>query len=48
MVALANRILAAFALALDLPENWFEAKTTEHQSALRALYPPPSCVPNVD
>merc|ERR1712032_1251717 len=33
---LANRLLEAFALALDLPENWFQDKANRHISALRA------------
>lgn len=35
-VDLANSLLRAFALALDLPENWFEPKTDKHISALRS------------
>eukprot|EP00931_Biecheleriopsis_adriatica_P106983 TRINITY_DN81323_c0_g1_i1.p1 TRINITY_DN81323_c0_g1~~TRINITY_DN81323_c0_g1_i1.p1 ORF type:complete len:356 (+),score=90.30 TRINITY_DN81323_c0_g1_i1:39-1106(+) len=33
---LANRLLKAFALALDLPEVWFADKTDKHISALRS------------
>jgi len=33
---LARRLLAAFALALGLPEGWFEDKSDRHISALRA------------
>jgi len=33
---LARRLLSAFALALNLPEDWFEAKLDRHISALRA------------
>lgn len=37
---LARRLLGAFALALDLPEDWFESKLDRHVSALRAVnYP---------
>lgn len=37
---LANQILQAFAIALNLPENYFEQFTTHHASAIRALnYP---------
>merc|ERR1711939_1271022 len=32
----ARRLLDACALALDLPEDWFEAKLDKHISALRA------------
>ena len=40
MVALATKLLRAFALALDLDEDWFEDKIDRHQCALRALnYP---------
>lgn len=34
--ALACRLLKAFALALGLPEDWFESKVDRHISALRA------------
>lgn len=37
MEVLSGRLLGLFALALDLPENWFEDKTDRHRSALRAL-----------
>jgi len=33
---LAGRLLGAFALALKLPEDWFQAKADRHISALRA------------
>lgn len=33
---LAQNLLRAFALALDLPEDWFVSKTDKHISALRA------------
>jgi isopenicillin N synthase-like dioxygenase len=37
---LANQILKAFAISLNLPENYFEQFTTHHASAIRALnYP---------
>jgi len=37
---LSTDLLRLFALALRLPENWFEDKITRHQSALRVLnYP---------
>lgn len=40
MENLAAHILSIFALALNLPENWFADKITRHRSALRALnYP---------
>jgi len=34
--ALAGKLLGAFALALDLPEDWFQSKADRHVSALRA------------
>lgn len=40
MKKLSAGILRAFALALELPENWFEGKINEHRCALRTLnYP---------
>lgn len=37
---LARRLLGAFALALELPEDWFESKLDKHVSAMRAInYP---------
>jgi len=40
MVQLARQLLQAFALALDLPEDWFEDKMDRHMCALRVLnYP---------
>ena len=33
---LAQRLLRAFAIALDLPEDWFVGKTDKHLSALRS------------
>jgi len=33
---LAQRLLRAFAMALDLPEDWFVGKTDKHVSALRS------------
>ena len=40
MGELATKLLELFALALDLPQNWFEDKIENHQSALRLLnYP---------
>lgn len=40
MEKLSNDLLKLFALALHLPENWFEDKINEHICALRALnYP---------
>eukprot|EP01035_Chromulina_nebulosa_P021469 gene21469-27807_t len=40
MSGLANNILSAFALELNLPENYFESYVTHHASAMRALnYP---------
>lgn len=40
MEKLAAHLLSLFALALKLPENWFENKIDHHRSALRALnYP---------
>ena len=33
---LAQRLLRAFAMALELPEDWFVAKTDKHVSALRS------------
>eukprot|EP01052_Picozoa_sp_SAG31_P012363 SAG31_NODE_721_length_12587_cov_5.502002_16_plen_182_part_00 len=42
MEILAATLLRGFALALDLPEKWFEDKIDRHRSALRALnYPAP-------
>ena len=45
---LANSLLEAFALALDLPEDYFKSFTDHHGSALRALNYPESegCQPN--
>jgi len=41
MEQLSSNLLKAFALALDLPEDWFESATDAHRCALRALsYPP--------
>jgi len=37
MELLAQRLLRMFAIALDLPEAWFEEKLTHHLSALRVL-----------
>lgn len=37
-INLGRRLLAAFALELNLPENWFEDKLDRHASALRANY----------
>ena len=37
---LSARLLSLMALALDLPENWFEDKIDRHRCALRLL-----CVP---
>jgi isopenicillin N synthase-like dioxygenase len=42
MEKLSSKLLSAFALALKLPENWFEDKIDRHRCALRAL-----CVPCV-
>jgi len=43
---LAANILRIFALALKLPEDWFEPKINRHQSALRILnYPHPDHQP---
>ena len=40
MEELAARLLTIFAVALDLPENWFSLKFDRHQAALRLLnYP---------
>ena len=40
MSKLATKILEIFALSLDMPQNWFEDKIQNHQSALRLLnYP---------
>ena len=40
MEALSARLLQCFALALELPPQWFDDKTDRHRSALRALnYP---------
>ena len=40
MEQLSGNMLRLFALALRLPENWFDAKIDRHRSALRALnYP---------
>lgn len=40
MEKLSSHILSLFALALNLPKNWFEDKIDRHRSALRALnYP---------
>lgn len=37
---LAAKLLRLFALALELPENWFDGKITRHRSAMRVLnYP---------
>ena len=33
---LAQRLLRAFAMALELPEDWFVGKTDKHVSALRS------------
>lgn len=33
---LAQRLLRGFAMALDLPEDWFVGKTDKHVSALRS------------
>ena len=33
---LAQRLLRAFAVALELPEDWFVGKTDKHVSALRS------------
>jgi isopenicillin N synthase-like dioxygenase len=38
MEKLSAKLLSAFALALNLPENWFEDKIDRHRCALRALY----------
>merc|ERR1719401_2386384 len=56
---LAKRLLRAFAIALDLEEDWFESKLSKHISALRAnnypdqrniVVPPGSirCSPHTD
>lgn len=37
MEKLSANVLQAFALALDLPETWFEDKIDRHRCALRAL-----------
>lgn len=40
MEGLSGSLMRGFALALDLDERWFEAKTNRHASSLRALnYP---------
>lgn len=38
MEKLSEALLRCFALALDLPENWFEDKIDRHRCAVRALY----------
>ena len=40
MAALADRLLRGFALALDVPEDWFADKIDHHISNVRALYYP--------
>lgn len=45
METLSNQMLELFALALDLPQNWFEEKVTHHRSCLRALNYPEQLVP---
>lgn len=43
METLSAGLLRAFALALELPEDWFEGKIDQHRCALRTLnYPEPS------
>ena len=45
MEGLAAHLLGLFALALDLPPDWFESKIDRHRSALRALNYPKLDVP---
>lgn len=49
MEHLSHDLLRLFALALNLPENWFDDKIDHHRSSLRALnYPAQSSLPNSD
>jgi isopenicillin N synthase-like dioxygenase len=41
MISLGRHLFAGFALALDLPENWFEPKIEKPMGQLRVLYYPP-------
>lgn len=41
ILALGQQIFRGFALALDLPENWFEDKIRKPMAQLRVLYYPP-------
>jgi len=45
MERLAAEIMRLFALALDLPENWFDDKVDEHMTNLTANYYPAQIVP---
>lgn len=45
MSALATNLMRLFALALSLPEDWFEPYIDRHVSAMRALNYPPLDVP---
>jgi len=45
MESLSLNMLRLFALALKLPENWFDDKITAHRSAFRMLNYPPQSVP---
>ncbi|WP_051839019.1 isopenicillin N synthase family dioxygenase [Streptomyces sp. NRRL F-5126] len=44
MEALATRIMRLFALALELPEDWFDEKIDQHMTNLTANYYPPQPV----
>jgi isopenicillin N synthase-like dioxygenase len=49
MEALSLEIMRLFALALDLPEQWFDDKIDKHCGALRLIdYPPPLVEPAKD
>jgi isopenicillin N synthase-like dioxygenase len=45
MEGLSASLLRLFALALRLPENWFDDKITAHRSAFRMLNYPPQATP---
>ena len=46
--ALGSRLFPLFALALDLPENFFDDKTTKPAAIMRLLYYPPQPPCEVD